>query len=104
MAQCERPVDGSCSAKAVRSNKQPLFPSPSEGKRYYIRAEFDKDWAEVDKEVANLNPDSVFSLKWNRTSSSYTREVSLGYTGVSLKFEVGTVGLSRVTDYRKNLS
>lgn len=97
MAQCERPIDGSCSAKAVRSNKQPLFPSPSEGKRYYIRAG-------VDKEVANLNSDSVFSLEWNRTSSSYTREVNLGYTGVSLKFEVGTDGLSRVTDYRKNLS
>ncbi|XP_078380393.1 multiple epidermal growth factor-like domains protein 8 isoform X1 [Oculina patagonica] len=69
VAHCKEPSDGTCSAKAVRTNKQPLFPSPSEGKRYYIRAEVNK---EIDSQMDYR--DSDFSLKWNRTSSTFVRE------------------------------
>lgn len=59
-----------CSAKAVRNNQQPLFPSPSEGKRYYIRAEVDKEIGDSD------STNSHFSIEWNQTTSPYVSEVS----------------------------
>ena len=69
MANCTEPRFGSCSAKAKRSN-QPLFPSPAEGKKYYFKAEVNK---QIDKGLAG---DSDFSLMWDRTDSIYVKEVS----------------------------
>ena len=68
MAYCKEPRFGSCSAKAKRSSNQPLFPSPVEGKKYYFKAEVNK---QLDKAG-----DSDFSLMWNRTDSIYVKEVS----------------------------
>lgn len=69
MAHCSKQFQ-SCSAKAVRNNQQPLFPSPSEGKRYYIRAEVDKEIGDSD------STNSHFSIEWNQTTSPYVSEVS----------------------------
>ena len=65
MAHCQFQFQ-SCSARAVRSNNQPLFPSPSEGERYYIRAE-------VDKQTGSL--DSHLRIEWNGTAAPYVSVV-----------------------------
>lgn len=59
----------SCSATAVRSNNQPLFPSLSEGKRYYIRVE-------VNDEIGSYSINSDVRFEWNQNSSPFESKVS----------------------------
>lgn len=68
VAHC--PLEQSCSDRAMRSNNQPLFPSPSEDKRYYIRAEVRKEIGSVD------STDSVLSIEWNRSSTPFQSKVN----------------------------
>ncbi|XP_022797777.1 multiple epidermal growth factor-like domains protein 8 [Stylophora pistillata] len=63
VAHCTKSGTQQCTAVARRSNNQPLFPSPSEGKKYYLRVEVDQS---VDSSV-----DSRVTLRWNRTDSLY---------------------------------
>ena len=59
----------SCSATAVRSNNQPLFPSLSEGKRYYIRVE-------VNDQIGSYSINSDVRFEWNQNSSPFESKVS----------------------------
>ena len=73
MAQCRFQT---CSERAMRSNNQPLFPSPAEDKRYYIRAEVHK---EIHIGSLDSNEISDLSIEWNRDSAPYKSKVSSFY-------------------------
>ena len=60
----------SCLERAMRSNNQPLFPSPSESKRYYIRVDIDKQIGFGDSTNSDL------SIEWNRNATPYDSVVS----------------------------
>ncbi|XP_066023971.1 multiple epidermal growth factor-like domains protein 8 [Pocillopora verrucosa] len=64
VAHCTELGSLPCSVVAQRSNDQPLFPSPSEGKKYYLRVEANQS---LDASV-----DSVVRLVWNKTDSVYS--------------------------------
>lgn len=58
---------GFCHEQAKRFNNKDLFPSPSESKKYFIKAE-------VVTYISGIHQ-TMLSIKWNRSSTSYTAEV-----------------------------
>ena len=60
----------SCLETAMRNNNQPLFPSPSEGKRYFIRADVHKQIGFLDSRNSEL------SVEWNHTIEAFFSEVT----------------------------
>ena len=58
---------GFCQEQARRFNNKDLFPSPSENKKYFIKAE-------VVTYISSIHQ-TMLSIKWNRSSTSYTAEV-----------------------------
>lgn len=68
MARCSH-SQSSCLATAVRSNNQPLFPSLSEGKRYYFRVE-------VDDQIGSSSIDSDVRFQWNQVPPPYESQVT----------------------------
>ena len=68
VAYCTESGSLPCTVVAQRSNSQPLFPSPSEGKKYYLRVEVNQS---LD---ASVDPD--VRLEWNKTDSLLSMVVS----------------------------
>lgn len=58
---------GFCEEQARRFNNKDLFPSPSENKKYFIKAE-------VVTYIPGIHQ-TMLSIKWNRSSTSYAAEV-----------------------------
>ncbi|XP_074634355.1 multiple epidermal growth factor-like domains protein 8 isoform X4 [Acropora palmata] len=61
---------GFCQEQARRFNNKDLFPSPSENKKYFIKAE-------VVTYISSIHQ-TMLSIKWNRSSTSYTAEPLTG--------------------------